>query len=114
MTEAPYPSIRIRFTIERTERELDALIDTGFDGHLVIPAALVPDLPRPVYRGSVQTPSGQVVGVPGYPATIELAEVPGPFQGVAIALGSEFLVGLMSINRIRLTLDHGRRVIAEP
>ena len=114
MTEAPYPSIRIRFTIERTERELDALIDTGFDGYLVVPAALVPDLPRPEYRDRVETASGEEVAVPAFPATIELIDVPGAFQGRAIALGSEFLVGLMSINRIRLTLDHGRRVIAEP
>ena len=46
-------------------------------------------------------------------ATIEFADLPGPFDGLAVAIGREFLVGLESINRIRVTLDHGSQEIVE-
>jgi len=34
MTPGLYPSLAIRFSIEGTNREVSALIDTGFDGYL--------------------------------------------------------------------------------
>lgn len=114
MTPGRYPSLSVRFTIDAAIRELAALVNTGFDGYLVVPSALVSVLPPPAFGQPVETASGQVVAVRVFPATIEFVDVPGPFDGLAIALGNEFLVGLLSINHIRVMFDHGRQLLVEP
>lgn len=48
--------------------------------------------------------------MPVFPASIEFVDVPGSFDALAIAIGTEFLVGLQSLNHILVTLDHGREV----
>jgi predicted aspartyl protease len=110
----PPPSLPVRFSIAGKTREIDALIDTGFDGHLVVPVHLVPEFPTPAFRQRIQTASGQVVGVPVYAVALEFVSIRGSFDALAVAIGDEFLLGLLSINRLRLTLDHGLRVIVEP
>lgn len=37
MTEIPYPSLRFRFAIQEIAGNAVALLDTGFDGYLVVP-----------------------------------------------------------------------------
>ena len=112
--EGGYPSLSIRFTIGGATREAVALIDTGFDGNLVVPESLVSQLSATAFRHRVKTASGEVVRSPVFRTTIEFVDIPGTFPGLAIALGDEFLVGLLSINRIQVTLDHGQRVLLEP
>lgn len=114
MTQGAYPSLTVRFMFEDNTREVAALIDTGFDGYLVVPRQLVSLLREPFYRRRMVTASSEVVVAPAFPVAIELADVPGRFDAMAVALGDEYLVGLLSINRIRLTLDHGTRVVVEP
>lgn len=114
VTEGAYPSVSIRVTVQGSTRKVTALIDTGFDGYLVVPADLAPLGRDTRYRERVVTASGEVVPVPVFPATVEFADAPGLFDAMAIALGDEFLVGILSLNQIRLTLDHGRQVMIEP
>jgi predicted aspartyl protease len=113
MTPGPYPSVAIRFSIDGVTREVSALIDTGFDGHLAVPAALSSAFPVPAFRQRVRTASGQVVAAPAFDGTVELTDVPGAFPVLVIALGDEFLLGLSSVNYFRVTLDHGQQVIIE-
>lgn len=114
VTEGTYPSLPIRVTFQGDTLEVTALIDSGFDGYLVVPSELVPMVREPVYRQRVAMASREVVTALVFPATIEFVDVPGPFDGIAIALGGEFLLGLLSINRLRVTLDHATRVNIEP
>jgi clan AA aspartic protease len=109
----PYPSLRIRFVAQRVEGETFALVDTGFDGHLVIPAAATEALPQPLYRRRVRTASGEIVRVPVYIGTVELVDRPGPVEALIIGLGDEYLIGLATLNHFRVTFDHGQRVVVE-
>lgn len=77
MTPGPYPSVAIRFSIDGVTREVSALIDTGFDGHLAVPAAFASTLRTPAYRRRVRTASGQVVAAPAFDGTVELTDIPG-------------------------------------
>jgi predicted aspartyl protease len=95
-------------------REATALIDTGFDGYLVVPAAVATDFPLPAYRERIETASGEVIAVPVFPGTVELINQPGPFDALIIAVGGEFLLGLLSINHFRITFDHGYQLLVEP
>lgn len=110
MSDAPYPSLQIRFLAQGLERETFALVDTGFDGHLAIPEALVDDLPEPLYVRRVRTASGQIVRVPVYVGTVKLAEHPNPIDALIIALGDEYLLGLPTLNHFKVTFDHGKTI----
>lgn len=48
-----------------------------------------------------------------YAGTVDLAAL-GHFPAVVMALGDERLVGRRITDQLRLILDHGQRVIAEP
>ena len=114
MKPGPYPSLAVRFTVEHSTQVVSALVDTGFDGHLAVPASLISGFPSPAYRQRVETATGQVVAVPVFPGTLEFTGSPGSLDVLIIALGDEFLVGLLSINHFRVTFDHGQRLIIEP
>ena len=114
MTAAPYPYLTVHLRVHDYRAEEPALVDTGFDGHLAIPEAVAATLPPPLYLRRIRTASGQVVRVPAYLGTVELADQPGPFDALVIALGDEYLIGLPVVNRFRVTFDHGQRVVVEP
>src|SRR5262249_39037765 len=109
----PYPSLRMRFRAQEVNGEATAVLDTGFDGHLAVPEALIETFPPPAYVRRVRTASGEVVRVPVYLGTVELIDQPGALDALIIALGDEYLLGLQTLNHFRVTFDHGQRVIVE-
>jgi predicted aspartyl protease len=114
MTNPPYPSVEIRFAAEGADGSRFALEDSGFEGHLAIPAALAQTLPPPSHLRRVRTASGEIVLVPVYSGTIELLGQPRVIDALIIALGDEFLIGIATMNHFRMTFDHGQHVIVEP
>ncbi len=114
MTPAPYPSLAIRFAVETVGGDAFALVDTGFEGHLVVPESLTGTLPRPIYARRVRTASGEIVPVPVYLGTVELLDQPGAVEALIIALGDEYLIGIEPLNHFAVTFDHGQRVIVDP
>lgn len=114
MMDEPYPSLRIRFTIQGITGNVAALLDTGFDGYLAIPESTIAAFPLPLGRQPILTASGEQVRVPIYRGTIELIGMPRPIAAPIIAIGDEYLLGLATLNHFKVTFDHGQRVIVEP
>ena len=112
MTSPRFPFLRIRVELADRVFEENALLDTGFDGEIVIPESRAQGL-QPDDIGRFVFPDGTEVE-------------PGRFNGVArlndlepvpveiIALGAEFIVGIRLLSRYEVILDHGRRVIVNP
>ena len=113
MITEPYPSLRLRFTIAGVSSEARAMVDTGFDGYLAVPASALSRF-RSYGNVHARTASGEVVTVASYLGTVELLDEPGPVDSYIIALGDEYLVGIEVLNHFRVTFDHGQRVIVEP
>jgi predicted aspartyl protease len=94
-------------------REFDALLDTGFDGDLVLPARMIP-VGEPVFarlrfrladETSVRIPVFQAAAVVGG-SRVRRAYV--------ASVGSVPMIGRRLIRHFAVTLDHGRRVVVEP
>ena len=113
MTNASYPSLKVHFLVHGLSDETFALVDTGFDGHFAVPAALIEQLPDPLYVRRVRTASGEIVRVPVYIGMVELVDQLGPIDALIIALGDEYLLGLPTLNHFKVTFDHGERLIVE-
>ena len=52
--------------------------------------------------------------MPVYEGSVDLVELSGAVPGQIIALGDEYLLGLATLNHVRVTFDHGQRLIVEP
>jgi predicted aspartyl protease len=93
--------------------DVEALLDTGFDGAVVVPDGLISSgLPPDGYLPWVLA-DGSQVSTPAYVGAVRVGQM-GPFPVVVITLGSEPIVGCGLISRFNVVLDHGQHVIVEP
>ena len=108
-----FPYLPLRVQIGGRSYDLDALVDTGFDGDVTVPASLFGiELPeRSEVHGHLA--DGSVVLIPSYAAEVRLGRQ-GPFPIFLLVLGDEPSVGRGITDRFRLILDHGERVVLEP
>lgn len=105
-----FPFIQITLRVQR-EETVEALLDTGFDGHVVVPLRLVSNGQA---NGHLRwtLADGSTVLAPYYLGTIQVGSM-GPFPAVITALGDEPLIGREIASHFTITLDHSRRVVVE-
>ncbi|MEX1254653.1 MAG: hypothetical protein WEE64_09960 [Dehalococcoidia bacterium] len=110
-TVFPYLPVRIELRGHRSEAL--ALLDTGFTGDLAIPTASVSaDLGLPDARIDWQLADGSTIDAPVYLGTLEIVGLP-PMPAAVTVLGDEYIMGRGVLDKFRITLDRGRRVVAE-
>ena len=90
-----------------------ALIDTGFDGGIILPRGFLPDSGFAAMNIRASLADGSETHMPAYRCSIEL-EGFEPLDTYAAALGGETLIGLQVISRFFVVLDRGRQVVIEP
>lgn len=107
-----YPYLPVRVRIGEQTQDLQALVDTGFEGDLAVPEAMeIGAAPNEIQRWALA--DGSVVAAAVYYSIVQLGSFdPGPAR--VAPLGEEVVVGRGIIDRYRVTFDHGERVIAEP
>jgi len=90
---------------------VQALIDTGFDGELVVPEHLI----RPIGEEIPTTwrlADGSELAIAAYEAEIRLGHL-APIVGLVLPMGGESLVGRGIIDYFSVTFDHGHRVTVQ-
>jgi predicted aspartyl protease len=108
-----FPFVPFEITIRSHTREFEALLDTGFDGDVVLPAGLFTDADAPDGYLTCQLADGTERLMPLYRGVIRVGDL-ATFPIVALALGDEPLVGRGISDHFRVVLDHGRELIVEP
>ena len=115
VTSANPPFVLISVTLEGETDVLyagEALLDTGYDGSLTLPASVVGGRP-PIDDWQIELADGSRIDVPFYYGTIEIIGLAN--VGVVISvMGSEAIVGRRVMDYFRVTFDHGREVTVEP
>lgn len=112
MTSPRFPILRIRVELAGRVFEENALLDTGFDGEIVIPKSRAQGL-QPDDIGRFVFPDGTEVEPELFKGVARLNDLePVPVE--IIALGAEFIVGIRLLSRYEVILDHGQRVIVNP
>ncbi len=92
---------------------VEAVVDTGFDGELVVPREVIDKLGlrlRGVEQGTLA--DGSTASLPRYRARVEWD---GQIRGVIVLAGDGALVGMSLMHKHRLTIDvvAGGRVLIE-
>jgi predicted aspartyl protease len=108
-----FPYLPVSIDVHQRVANVDALLDTGFDGDVAVPDGLVTNGQAPDGHSRWTLADGSAVLVPYYLGTVEL-DGHGPFQAVIIVLGDEPLIGASAARHVTIILDHGQRVIVQP
>ena len=116
-TSEHYPYLPVTIILNKRRETVEALLDTGFDGDVIIPEGFLTDneTPDSYLRFTLADPTATVLA-PSYLGAVEVAQLGDAGSSVAIisVLGTEPIIGRNLARRFRITLDHGRRVVIEP
>ena len=110
-----YPFLSVHIRIREWEEETLALVDTGFEGSLVIPySAFDSIVGNPDTSSNWSLADGSIVETPVYVGNLEIRGF-SVIPDLDISLmGSDYILGRNVTDRFEIILDHGRRLIIRP
>src|SRR4051812_517601 len=88
----PFPYVPVRIEVQQRIADVDALLDTGFDGDVAVPDGLVTNGQVPDGYSQWTLADDADVLAPYYLGTVGL-DGHGPFPAMVVVLGGELLVG---------------------
>lgn len=107
-----FPYITIHFHARHTDLDVEAFFDSGFDGDLALPQALIANGDPPDGHQIWCLADNSEILVSYYLGTVRLGSL-GSFPAVIVTIGDEPLIGRGITNRFTVILDHGQRLILE-
>ena len=113
LVSSRFPFVPILLQIRDQSFDVEALIDTGFNGDVVLPVGMIADHTEQNIEMRWRLADGTQVIAPGYFATLRI----GPVRVrpvVVTAIGDVPMIGRGLVQHFRITLDHGERVVVEP
>lgn len=108
-----YPYLQVEVTVGNFRSRLRALLDTGFDGHLILPETLRRRLGKPHFLITTRLADGTEKEFPAYQGGVEIVGLGVVYMARVTLLGDECLMGQGIIKRLKVTFDHGYRVVVE-
>lgn len=106
----PYCSIRIS-TLKR-DFKLEALLDTGYDGGVILPPSLITNGETSGWLVNCKLADNSIVEVPAYLGSVRLGNK--KLNNITVLImGDEPIIGREVIKHFKVTLDHGRKIILE-
>jgi predicted aspartyl protease len=112
LVSSNFPYVPITLTIGSVSVSADALIDTGFEGAVVVPPSFIPPNTTPSFEHRWILADDSDVRVSVYRGTVALGHL-GTFSATIAAIGSAVLIGRRLTDRFQVILERGQRVIVE-
>lgn len=113
LTSSRFPYLPIHVEIRQQGEQVEALLDTGFDGDLAVPLGFIDNAAPPDGYVPWTLADGSEVFAPTYDGTVRLGDFP-PLAAAITVMSTEPIVGRGVTDQFRITLDHGKQVIVEP
>jgi hypothetical protein len=113
LTNSRFPYLPIRIDLRGRTYQLEALLDTGFNGHAALPVQLIPCPEARDGHMPGELADSSVVRFAYYRGTVTGGDL-GSFPSLIVGMGDEPVLGRAISNRFRIVLDHGQQIIVEP
>ena len=113
LTSRRSPYLTLSVHVNGQVRRFEALLDTGFDGEIVVPEDSPLVAGRPDKYASTMLADGSLSLHAAFRGHVDLPPL-GSYQVQVIALGDECLIGRGVSDRFRVTFDHGQTLTIEP
>lgn len=113
VTSSRFPYLPITLTVRGRSISLEAILDTGYDGDVMVPREIARDWGESEGQLPWTLIDGSRVRAPVYFGGVAVGSL-GPHPAMIAVFGREPLLGQRFITLFRVILDHGLRVIVEP
>ena len=108
-----FPYLPVHVAVRSARHDVEALLDTGFDGDLALPPELVMNGDPPDGHHRWRLADGSIVRAPFYVGTLRVGAT--EMMGMLVtAMGDEPIVGRGILTEFTVILDHAQRLIIEP
>ncbi len=109
-----FPFVEIVWEVRGQISQTTAFVDTGFDGHLMLPTEWIYQFGTPDALDWWQLADGSIVVTPAYEGFISIKGLDERLPIKVILAGDEPIIGLKLLRRYLVILERGQRVIMEP
>lgn len=107
-----FPYLPIEVTFKQNKHIIKALLDTGFDGYLVLPPGLITNGEAPDLYESCKLADNSIIRVPIFIGSAKLGS--RKLNNITfLIMGDEPIIGREVIKHFKITLDHGRKIVLE-
>lgn len=107
-----FPYLPVEITIKQHKHSLEALLDTGFDGYVVLPPGLVTNGEAPDLYESCKLADDSVIRVPIFIGSVKLGD--RKLNKITfLIMGDEPIIGREVIKHFKVTFDHGQKIMLE-
>lgn len=108
-----FPYIPMVLSFGQKRGSVEALLDTGFEGDVIIPESFALDAGPSDGVRVFRLADGSRINRAAFGGTVSIGGF-STIQVLVVALGDECLMGVRLASRFSITLDHGRRLLIEP
>lgn len=107
-----FPYFPVKVTVKQRIFDVEALLDTGFDGEIILPSGLATNGELPYWYVDCKLANESVVKIPAFKCSLKLANKKIN-EVTALIMGDEPVIGREIIKHFKITLDHGRKISLE-
>lgn len=112
VTSSRFPYLPIEVSTTKKDFELEALLDTGYSGGVIIPPKLITNGEVSGWKVDCKLADNSIIEVPAYLGSVRLGNK--KLNNIAVLImGDEPIIGREVIKHFKITLDHGRKIILE-
>lgn len=107
-----FPYLKLTIKVLSRNLKVEALVDTGFSGEVVLPPKMIMNGQPPKGYSRWTLADGSTTLAPNFLGTVKI----GKFKSIGVsitALGDELLIGRGITDKFRVIFDHGKKVIIE-
>lgn len=107
-----FPYLKVFIKVLKRNIKTEALVDTGFDGDISLPAELILNGEPPDGHTSWILANQEIVRAPYFLGYIKMGNLKQIFAQI-IVLGKEPVIGRGFTDQFRVIFDHGKSLIVE-
>jgi len=110
VTYSHFPYLPISISTVKGNFELEALLDTGYDGGVVLPPTLITNGEVSGWLVNCKLADNSIIEVPAYLGSVILGNK--KLNNITVLImGDEPIIGRSIIKYFKIILDHGRKIV---